>query len=128
MIAKPTLQQCFDVVKQCIAHLSENCSHEKGLFRIAPSVNEVRKLKSVMCEGNICCYYLSLPLMMRIFSGRLRSIGDGDSHVVAGVLLSTLKDMEPPLLHDIRNEILDIGLCLVRCCDVLSMVFAHRYK
>ena len=53
MIAKPTFQQCIDIVETCISHLSENCCHEKGLFRIAPPMDDVRRLKSAMCEGNI---------------------------------------------------------------------------
>jgi hypothetical protein len=54
MLAKPTAQQCVDIVKQCVSYLNENCLHEKGLFRVSASMNEVRRLKITMSEGKNC--------------------------------------------------------------------------
>jgi hypothetical protein len=36
-------------------------------------------------------------------------LGDNDPHAIAGVLISCLKELSPPLLHEMRDNIVDIG-------------------
>ena len=44
------------------------------------------------------------------FAGnRRRQNKEFDSHVIAGVLISALKDMNLPLLHELFDDILEIG-------------------
>eukprot|EP00602_Paraphysomonas_sp_CaronLab_P005252 CAMPEP_0185037660 /NCGR_PEP_ID=MMETSP1103-20130426/32388_1 /TAXON_ID=36769 /ORGANISM="Paraphysomonas bandaiensis, Strain Caron Lab Isolate" /LENGTH=723 /DNA_ID=CAMNT_0027575741 /DNA_START=151 /DNA_END=2322 /DNA_ORIENTATION=- len=56
-------------------------------------MNDIRRLKTQLCEGN-----------------RRRQNNEFDSHVIAGVLISALKDMNLPLLHELFDDILEIDI------------------
>lgn len=90
---KPTLDQCLDVAKFCVSYLYERHSNEKNLFRSTVSQTDVRTLQSQLVQG----------------STSIKMKDEYDPHLIAEVLLTSLKDMSRSLLLDIYEDVLMTG-------------------
>ncbi len=94
---KPTDEQCADVCKFCINYLHERFSNEKNLFRSGVSQTDVRTLQSQLVQVNT--------------SNKV--VDELDPHLVAEVLLTTLKDMSRSLLVEVYDDILATGTAFI---------------
>jgi hypothetical protein len=92
---KPSQDQCIEICDFAIAYLHDKFSNEKNLFRSGVSQTDVRTLQSQITQNS--------------FSNKARE--DFDPHLVAEVLITTLKDMPHPLLLDVYDDILATGIC-----------------
>ncbi len=90
---KPSQDQCIDICDFAISYLYDKFSNEKNLFRSGVSQTDVRTLQSQMTQLS--------------FSSKSRD--DFDPHLVAEVLITTLKDMPHPLLLDVYDSVLTTG-------------------
>lgn len=52
MISRLNEGQCLEISKWCINSILEHSIHEKGLFRLSPSMNDIRRVKQQLSEGN----------------------------------------------------------------------------
>lgn len=81
----------LEVVGFCISYLYEKCSNERGLFRSAVALTDVRLLQSQIAQG----------------SASLRN--DYDPHLVAETLQTSFKELEFPLFHEVYEDFVTTG-------------------
>jgi hypothetical protein len=83
--------QYVKICQACITHLSDRFVYEKGLFRQHASMNDVRAFKrQLVLDANA--------------ASRIRS--ESDPHIVVGVILACLKDMQCCLFSEVYDDVM----------------------
>lgn len=93
MAAKPSQLQCLEISNFCVRYLYEKFSNEKNLFRSGVSQTDVRTLQMQLSQ----------------FASSNKTREEFDPHLVAEVLIKSMKDMTHPLLLDVYDDVVSTG-------------------